>query len=263
VEKPLALDSTQLKLVSSALEGAHRPFLAVGYNRIHSSLTRLLREEIAKTTGPVSLTSLVREPTIPPTHYYYWPRQGSRILGNACHWIDYAFCLLLPRMPADLQVIPALSNEGQDQKIIIMRYTDGSLVTLVFSSVGESLIGGEECIDIKFADTQYRIQDFKDSMRYKDGKWKKIWRSRADRGWGQEMRDVVTGMISDRPPRDYEEIIASAILVLEAKCSDETGGEVRLLPPNFKKFSLDMDGRRPSISLMFQETLRGFEPTMM
>jgi predicted dehydrogenase len=229
VEKPLALDSGQLKLVTSALEGAHQPFLAVGYNRIHSSLTHLLRGEIEATEGPVSLTALVREPTIPPTHYYYWPREGSRILGNACHWIDYAFYLLLPRMPADLQVIPSLSEEGRDQKILIMRYADGSLVNLVFSSVGESLIGGEECIDIKFAETQYRIQDFKTCLRYKDGKWKKIWRSRADRGWQQEMCDVVDGMISGLPPRSYSEIIASANLVLEARASYEKKGEVRTL----------------------------------
>lgn len=227
VEKPLALDYDQLSLASSSLRKKRDAFLAVGYNRPHSALTRLLRPEIARQKGPVTLSAIVREPTIPKTHYYYWPHQGSRIVSNSCHWIDYAFHLLLPRVPYDIQVVTALTSNAQDNNVVVIRYDDGSLASLTFANRGEALINGDEYIDIKLDDSQYMIHDFKKCIRYKEGKLKKIWQSKADRGWEHEIWDVVEGMVSGIPPRAYEEILASAVLVLEARSSFEHKGQIR------------------------------------
>jgi predicted dehydrogenase len=227
VEKPLALDYEQLRMVISAVEEVPNAFLAVGYNRVHSTVTRLLERQLANQDGPITLTAIVREPTIPPTHYYYWPHQGPRIVSNGCHWIDYAFHLLLPRIPSDIRVIPALGRDDESNNTIVMRYSDGSLATLIFSDRGESLIGGDEHIDIKCDGTQFEVRDFKTCTRYQEGKLKEIWHGKADRGWEQEMRDVVDKMILGRSPRSYEEIIISAVLSLEAKRSYENEGKAR------------------------------------
>lgn len=230
VEKPLALSHEQLRMVISALKEGTNSFLAVGYNRVHSSLTKLLKNELADEEGPITLTAIVREPTIPRTHYYYWPHQGPRIVTNGCHWIDYSFHLLGPRIPSDIQVIPSLGSEAEDSNVIIMRYADGSLVNLIFADRGESLIGGDEYIDIKCDGTQYMIHDFKTCTRYKEGRLRRIWESKADRGWEKELGDVVEGMLIGNPPRAHADIIASSSLVLEAKASYYNRGEVRRLP---------------------------------
>jgi predicted dehydrogenase len=232
VEKPPVLSYDQLHMLVTAMRGVDKPFLAVGYNRIHSTLTEMINREISADKGPVTLTAIVREPTIPRTHYYYWPHMGSRIVGNGCHWIDYTYHLLQPRIPRDIQVVSALTENAQENNVILIRYNDGSLVTLIFSDRGESLIGGDEYIDIKFGDTQFMIQDFKTCTRYREGRLERIWQSKADRGWEQEMRDVVEGMIVGKPPRDYQRIITSAILVLEAEYSYDQRGEVRSISPD-------------------------------
>jgi hypothetical protein len=128
-------------------------------------------------------------------------------------------------------VVSAFSENAQDNNVIIMRYDDGSLVSLTFTDRGESLINGDEYIDIKLQGAQYMIHDFKTCHRYKEGNLDKIWQSKADRGWEQEMHDVVEGMFSGKPPRDYSEIITSAVLILEAKHSFEKGGEKRDIAP--------------------------------
>ena len=227
VEKPLALDYGQLDELLLAVKEARNPFLAVGFNRVHSDVTKMIRSELAKDVGPVTLTAVVREPTIPPTHYYYWPHQGPRIVSNGSHWIDYAFHLLLPRIPSDIRVIPALGIDDESNNTILMRYNDGSLATLIFASRGESLIGGNEYIDIKCNGTQFVIQDFKTCTRYQEGKLKRIWYGKADRGWQEEMKDVVNGILLEKPPRNHEEVFMSAALALEAKGSYESGGETR------------------------------------
>ena len=227
VEKPLALDYEQLRMVISAVEEVPNSFLAVGYNRVHSDVTKLLERQLANHDGPITLTAIVREPTIPPTHYYYWPHQGPRIVSNGCHWIDYAFHLLLPRIPSDIRVIPAFGRDDESNNTIVMRYSDGSLATLIFSNRGESLIGGNEHIDIKCDGTQFEIRDFKTCTRYQEGKLKEIWHGKADRGWEQEMREVSEGMLSGQPPRRHSEIFMSAALTLEARESYQRGGETR------------------------------------
>lgn len=235
VEKPPVIDYNQLKTLSDSIRDNPNSFLAVGYNRPHSELTKIIHPEILKEKGPVTFTAIVREPSIPRTHYYYWPHQGTRIVGNSCHWIDYAFHLLLPRVPEDIQVISAFSEDAQDNNVIIMRYRDGSIVSLTFTNRGEALINGDEYIDIKMADTEYMIHDFKTCTRYKEGKLECMWKSKADRGWKQELHDVVDGMLSAKPPRDYADILTSAILVLEAKYSYENNGAIRRISPELMK----------------------------
>jgi predicted dehydrogenase len=150
-------------------------------------------------------------------------------VSNGCHWIDYAFHLLLPRIPSDLRVIPALGEDDESNNTILMRYSDGSLATLIFSNRGESLIGGDEHIDIKCDGTQFEIRDFKTCTRYQEGKLKEIWHGKADRGWEQEMHEVVQGMLLGQAPRSYAEIVTSAMLTLEARESYQSGGETRKL----------------------------------
>jgi predicted dehydrogenase len=233
VEKPLALGYGQLRMVISAVEEVPNSFLAVGYNRVHSDVTKIIRGKLAMNAGPITLTAIVREPTIPSTHYYYWPHQGPRIVSNGCHWIDYAFHLLLPRIPSDIRVIPAFGRDDESNNTIVMRYADGSLATLIFSDRGESLIGGNEHIDIKCDGTQFEIRDFKTCTRYQEGKLKEIWHGKADRGWEQEMREVVASMIIGVPPRDYKETLQSATVVLEAMYSYQNKGDIRNIPPDW------------------------------
>lgn len=231
VEKPLALDYDQLANVASALREHARAFLAVGYNRVHSDVTKLLKKQLATYSGPITFTAIVREPTIHRTHYYYWPHQGPRIVSNGCHWIDYAFHLLLPRIPCDIRSICALGPSGGDNSTIVMRYEDGSVASLTFADRGESLIGGNELIDIKSADCQYMIRDFTTFIRYEEGRVSKVWKSNADRGWESEMRNVVDSMVLGIPPRSYREIFQSSSLIIEAMHSYKDDGEPRLIHP--------------------------------
>lgn len=219
VEKPPIINGDQYKKLKETLERHSDALFFVGYNRIHLPVTKIIKDAIVGADGPITITAFVREPTISKTHYYYWPHQGSRIVSNGCHWIDYAFHLLYPKTPSDIQVISALSGNKQSNNVIIMRYDDGSIVSLTFSDRGESLIGGNETIDIKMAEQQFIIHDFITCERYKDGKIENIWKGKADRGWEQEMKDVLNGMINKKMNRKTEEILSSAYLLMEANLS--------------------------------------------
>ncbi|MEM7029537.1 MAG: Gfo/Idh/MocA family oxidoreductase [Chloroflexota bacterium] len=226
VEKPPVLTYDQLDRLVHALTPSR--FLAVGYNRPYTAVTPRIKADLQQ-SGAVTFSAIVREKSIPKTHYYYWPHQGSRVTSNGCHWIDYAYYLLQPRKPVSTQVLAAYCENTQDNNTIVTRYDDGSLVSLTFSNRGESLIQAYEQITIQSGDFQYFIDDFRQAFRFHEGLNKNIWSGQADRGWQQEMTAVVNAMLVNEPPRSYTELITSAVLVLEARKSYEAEGSLRMI----------------------------------
>ena len=219
VEKPPVINEEQYNKLKETLERNPDALFFVGYNRYHSPVTKIIKDEIDKTGGPLTITASIREQTIPGTHYYNWPHQSTRIVSNGCHWIDYAVALLYPRIPSDVQVISALGGNKQSNNVIILRYDDGSLVNLIFADRGEALIGCDEYIEVKMTDQQFMIYDFTTCQRYKDGKIATVWKGRVDRGWEQEVRDVMNCISENKLHRPIEELLLSASALMQAKRS--------------------------------------------
>ncbi len=120
-------------------------------------------------------------------------------------------------------MLAAAGDDAQDNNVIVMRYPDGSLVSLTFANRGEGLINGDEFLELKVEGAAYQVHDFKRCVRYAEGRTREVWRSPADRGWERELAAVVDGMLSGRPPRPIEECFRSASLVLAAVESFRSG----------------------------------------
>ncbi|MGH9781154.1 MAG: bi-domain-containing oxidoreductase, partial [Candidatus Acidiferrales bacterium] len=103
VEKPLALSREQLAGVEtayaeSAAQGA-APIILVGFNRRFSPHVQRMREILRRTKGPKSLNLLMNAGAIASSHWTQDPEVGGgRILGEACHFIDLARCLVGARI---------------------------------------------------------------------------------------------------------------------------------------------------------------------
>jgi Predicted dehydrogenases and related proteins len=222
VEKPPVLSYDELDAVVEALGTTPRPFLAAGYNRAHWEWNDMLREQLAG-VGPVSISALVRELEIPRTHPYYWPQLGPRVISNGCHWIDLASHLLGDRVPESVQVVAGHASP-EANNVVLIRYVDGSLVSLTFSDRGDRRPHVHEYIDIKARGIHYIIDDFQRLLRYDDGWMRKVWAGPAERGWQREIVLAVNGMLGGPLPRPYEAVVTSAMLVLDARRSFEAGG---------------------------------------
>ena len=90
VEKPLALDETQLAAVVAAYQAksAPAPRVMVGFNRRFSPLSVLARQEFADLNEPVVMNFRVNAGFIPKEHWTQTAQGGGRILGEVCHFID-------------------------------------------------------------------------------------------------------------------------------------------------------------------------------
>ena len=98
VEKPLAVNIDQLSAVSEALKADGCPLIAVGYNRRFAPLAQSLIAFLVTRSEPLYMHYRINAGYIPSNHWTHDPVQGGgRIIGEACHFVDFLPFWLEPR----------------------------------------------------------------------------------------------------------------------------------------------------------------------
>ena len=135
-EKPLALDEEGLAAVLAAWR-AGGGLLAVGFNRRHSEAVTVVRDAVGG-PSPLAITYRVAAEPTPPGHLYGDRRQGGRLMGEVCHFVDT--CGAIVGHPA-VSVTAQASVRGHElllaeDVVLTLRYADDSLATIVYSTGG-------------------------------------------------------------------------------------------------------------------------------
>jgi predicted dehydrogenase len=188
VEKPPIVSAEDLAMLEEAV--ARSPFqLEVGFNRRHHPLTAKLHSALGEAEGPLTITCLVREISISPSHWYFWPNQGTRVAGNLCHWIDLGLALVGPDAhPVEVAVSPPppiVSNGAPDsERVVSVTFDDGSLLNVVATDRGDDLRGVQESIEARRGLVTARIDDFRSLTVLRDGRartTRRAWRTKGHR----------------------------------------------------------------------------------
>ena len=136
-EKPLVLTMDELDDVEAAWRESGR-VLFVGFNRRYSEPVNLVREHFDSGSGPLVITYRVNAGKLPASHWYHDRRQGGRLLGEVCHFIDTCAALV----NSALTDVNAMSSGTagdlllHDELLISLRYADGSLASVSYASDG-------------------------------------------------------------------------------------------------------------------------------
>ena len=197
-EKPLALTMDELAGVEAAWEGSGRQ-LMIGFNRRWSLPVLVARNIIAEMSSPKFLVYRVAAGPVPDGHWYTDRRQGGRVLGEVCHFVDTAQALI----GADIEeTVSVLAGDGHgggggdgrvvpgNDAVVSLRFADGSLATICYGSALPT--AGKEWIEVTSGSRRLVIDDFR-SVKL-DGKTR--WRGRQDKGHracAAAFRQAVTG----------------------------------------------------------------------
>jgi predicted dehydrogenase len=155
-EKPLALSEDELDDVEEAWRASGR-VLFVGFNRRYSPAVAGVRGHVAGGSGPLVVTYRVSAGPVAPEHWYGDRRQGGRLLGEVCHFVDTCGAIV----GDDPSVVEALgSGEGEDDVVVAMRYPDGSLATISYASGGHQ-DAPKERIDVLGRGHSAVVDDFR------------------------------------------------------------------------------------------------------
>ena len=92
-EKPLALTEDELDAVEKAWRESGAQ-LAIGFNRRWSPAVLTAQRGLAGITAPKLVVYRVAAGPVPDGHWYHDRRQGGRLLGEVCHFVDTAQALV-------------------------------------------------------------------------------------------------------------------------------------------------------------------------
>jgi predicted dehydrogenase/threonine dehydrogenase-like Zn-dependent dehydrogenase len=141
VEKPLCLTRDELAKIDAARLKSQGTVM-VGFNRRFAPASAELKHHLAACAGPKSATFRVVPGRLDPAHWYAnYAESGGRVLGEACHFLDY-FCFLFDAQPARVYAQTTWPAAGRlpfpDSVAAHVEFADGSCGQLIYTAEGDA-----------------------------------------------------------------------------------------------------------------------------
>lgn len=221
VEKPPALDEAELAQVLSAARESGR-VLMVGYNRRFAPLALELRAHFAGRRSPLVLQVRVNAGPLAPEHWLSDPREGGRIVGEGCHFVD--LCSFL----AGADPVAVFAQGSAEDAAISLRFADGSVATIVYAASGDAS-AGKERIEAMGDGAFGVLEDFRRLELRRGGKLVASRKPLAqDKGHAAAVTAFLAAAKSGQPPIPLASLAATSRATFGAVESLRSGEPVRI-----------------------------------
>jgi predicted dehydrogenase len=188
LEKPAALNATELDQLVEVLNATGIPFM-LGYNRRFSPAAQKIKNIITGRKNPLMILYRMNAGYLPPDHWTLTKEGGGRIVGEACHIIDL-FQFLVDASVAEISstaIKPHTEHVlAQDNVAITLKYEDGSVATLLYTSLGTPELS-KEYMEVYVDGKVLLLDDYRSLKTF--GTSVKGWSAPAqDKGHLEELR---------------------------------------------------------------------------
>lgn len=180
VEKPLALSLDDLDRISEARaralqEGAGGGVM-VGFNRRFAPLAQRMKEQLNRSTAPLSVVYTCNAGAIPADSWVHDPRSGGgRIVGEACHFVDMARFLV--GSPIQSHSITTMQDPAGllDTATISLGFEDGSIAAVHYLANGSRSFPKER-IEVFQGGKIFVLDNFRELSAFGSGRGKRSLR---------------------------------------------------------------------------------------
>jgi len=199
VEKPLAMNEEELAAIQKVFEKAGR-HLMVGFNRRFSPFAARMKHLLADRTEPIAAVYTVNAGFVPPDHWTRDPETGGgRIIGEACHFIDFIL-FLTGRRISDVQAMAMGGNDAADDTVTItLRFEDGSTGTVHYFTNGNRQVPKEN-IQVFSEGRVLVLDNFRTLRAYGFGRFKKMKTPGQEKGHREEIDAFVRTVTAGGDP---------------------------------------------------------------
>ncbi|MCO7610386.1 bi-domain-containing oxidoreductase [Pseudomonas chlororaphis] len=142
VEKPLALHEAELDVIEafySCADTGPKPLLMTGFNRRYAPCITYIKAMLQQRAAPLMISYRMNAGYLPPEHWVHGPEGGGRNIGEACHIYDL-FAFLTDAEPVTVEATAIGGSAGgirrNENFSATIRYSDGSVATLLYTSLG-------------------------------------------------------------------------------------------------------------------------------
>lgn len=167
VEKPICLYPEELNIIKAKVEEKNKSVM-VGFNRRFSPLTKTIKKKLGN--GIMSMIYRVNAGDIPKDT---WIQDieigGGRIIGEACHFIDY-LTYVNGSLPVKISAQAIPDAQGLNDTVnILIQFENGSSGVVAYYANGAKALT-KEYVEIFSAGTTAILNDFKSLKIYSKGK---------------------------------------------------------------------------------------------
>ena len=174
-EKPLALTCEELDEVEKAWRDSGRQ-LTLGFNRRWAPAVQAAQRVLAEVKAPKLIVYRVAAGRVPDGHWYLDRRQGGRLLGEVCHFVDLAQALVGAAIEDAVAVLSGDPAQGSDGVAMALRFAEGSVASIAYSSAPP--VTGKERVEVLAGSQQVIIDDFRSAQV----NGRTIWKGHQDKG---------------------------------------------------------------------------------
>ena len=163
VEKPLCINKKELDKIVQLYDSIEtpKPILTVGFNRRFSPFIQEIKKAVENRINPLMITYRVNAGFRPSDHWTH--KDGGRIIGEACHFID-VFSFLVNDKPKSISIDSiAPTKKGvssADNKVITITYNDGSVCSLIYTGQGNAGLSKER-LELFYDQKSIVLDDYK------------------------------------------------------------------------------------------------------
>jgi predicted dehydrogenase len=173
----------------------------VGFNRRFAPFARQVKAAFEGRRSGLVMTARINAGFIPPGNWVVDPREGGgRVVGEACHFIDL-FSFWADALPVRVSahgVGGTGAYGGADNLVVGLEFADGSVASLVYTSMGDPGVG-KELYEVIGQRTMARIDDWRSLSITRGGHTRLCHALRADKGHAEELREFVKVCQSGAP----------------------------------------------------------------
>jgi polar amino acid transport system substrate-binding protein len=225
VEKPLCVNEQELASLEQVWARDPLPVI-VGHNRRFAPATRALEEFFAgEAAQPASIRYTVRAGTLPTGHWLGDPAEGGRIVGEACHFVDW--CRHIVGAPLS-RIYASLRGAGLEESLhAVLDFEGGSQATLVYEPTAHPGLPKER-IEMSRGARSAVLEDFTDVVFLSpDGRRRRSFRGK---GQGEMIVACIAGFLNGHAPFSFHDYAATARATLKLLESAASGLPVWLDP---------------------------------
>lgn len=189
VEKPPGLTVAELDALEATVARTGR-MLHVGFNRRHAPLAQPLREMVRGAVGSAEIVVRVNAGPLKPDHWLNDPDEGGgRLLGEGCHFVDFA-CWLVGDLPSHVScTMPAAAGEptlSAQSFVVSLGFPDGSVASVIYGSRGAAKLGKER-VEVHAGSGSAVLDDFRRLEILQAGRSKTLRNRSGDKGHRRQL----------------------------------------------------------------------------
>lgn len=210
VEKPLAITQSELDQIAELYVQNNTPIM-VGFNRRFSDSFLSIQKYFGVRKEPMNIIYRVNAGYIPKSSWIQQAEHGGRIIGEVCHFID-TLLFLTKAKPIEVFAYNVSSMQSDfsnnDNLSIVIKFSDGSVGTIIYTSAGDSSLPKEYC-EIYCQGKVAIMDNFTKVYFYVGGKKREL-KFDGEKGIKREIKTVIEAKkLGKEMPISFDEIYST------------------------------------------------------